>query len=173
MALARRCAPRRWPADTQVEIVLVDNRQIEALNRKYLHHSRPTDVIAFTLEERRPKAGIQNPSASAEAPGQRSPGSRRRLPNPEVSPGRASALSQRRKSKIQNEDTIGSLVISAEMARSEASRRGVSARDELALYVVHGLLHLAGYDDATAAQRRRMYKREREVMTGAGRPYVR
>ena len=71
------------------------------------------------------------------------------------------------------EPTMGSLAISAQMAREEAARRGVSARDELALYVAHGLLHLAGYHDATSAQRRAMYKREREVLSAAGFTYVR
>jgi len=35
---------------------------------------------------------------------------------------------------------------------------------ELALYVVHGILHLHGYDDRTPAQRRRMRAAERRLM---------
>ena len=41
----------------------------------------------------------------------------------------------------------GELVVSAERAASVARQFGVDPRAELALYVVHGLLHLCGYDD--------------------------
>ena len=45
----------------------------------------------------------------------------------------------------------------------------------LALYVVHGLLHLCGYDDHDDADRRRMRRREDELLSQAGltNPYVR
>jgi probable rRNA maturation factor len=72
-----------------------------------------------------------------------------------------------------DDNTLGEVVISAETARRVAKERGHGFREELALYVVHGLTHLAGYDDATAAQKRRMYAREREVLTAAGYAYVR
>lgn len=44
-------------------------------------------------------------------------------------------------------ELVGDLVISAEMAARVAAEVGVAPRDELALYMVHGLLHLCGYDD--------------------------
>ncbi len=47
----------------------------------------------------------------------------------------------------------GELVISAEMACTAASEFGVDASEELALYVVHGLLHLCGFDDRDDAER--------------------
>ncbi len=131
-----------------MEILFVDNREITALNRQYLNHSGPTDVIAFGYEEDSRKE-VSGTLMTA----------RRSIDNP--------------KSKIQNHVIVGSLVISAEMARSEAAHRGIKARDELVLYVTHGLLHLAGYDDATPALRRTMYRRERELITAAGYPYVR
>jgi probable rRNA maturation factor len=59
------------------------------------------------------------------------------------------------------------------MAREEATRRGNNPRDELALYIVHGLLHLTGYDDGNPGLRRRMYEREKEVLSKAGYDYVR
>lgn len=52
------------------------------------------------------------------------------------------------------------LVLNAERARAEGkSRPGGSAR-ELALYLAHGLDHLAGHDDETPARRRAMRHRE-------------
>ena len=41
----------------------------------------------------------------------------------------------------------GELVIGADVARAQAAERGHDVQAELALYVIHGLLHLCGYDD--------------------------
>ena len=58
----------------------------------------------------------------------------------------------------------GEVVVSAETASREAPRFGWTPHDELLLYVVHGTLHLVGYDDQTAGRRVRMRAREREVL---------
>jgi len=60
--------------------------------------------------------------------------------------------------------------VSAETARRLARELGWQARHELAYYVVHGLLHLAGEDDGTPGERRRMRRRERAVMAAIGLP---
>jgi probable rRNA maturation factor len=54
------------------------------------------------------------------------------------------------------------------MAVTTARRAGTNPRDELALYVVHGLLHLCGYDDQTAEDRTRIRRREDEILTTEG-----
>jgi probable rRNA maturation factor len=64
----------------------------------------------------------------------------------------------------------GDIVVSAETARRVARELGWQTRDELAYYVVHGLLHLAGEDDGTPGERRRMRRRERAVMAAVGLP---
>ena len=64
----------------------------------------------------------------------------------------------------------GDIVVSGETARRVARELGWQPRQELAYYVVHGLLHLAGYDDLTPGERRRMRKRERIVMVAVGLP---
>ena len=67
-------------------------------------------------------------------------------------------------------DLLGELVISAEYARAEAAKRGIPVEEELVRYVVHGLLHLRGYDDHRPADRKRMWARqEREVAWVLGR----
>jgi probable rRNA maturation factor len=58
----------------------------------------------------------------------------------------------------------GEIVVSAEMASDRAAEFGWRPEDELTLYVVHGLLHLAGYDDGDEPQSRLMRKREREIL---------
>jgi probable rRNA maturation factor len=44
----------------------------------------------------------------------------------------------------------GEIVLSAETAQREARQRGLPVAQEIARYVVHGLLHLAGWTDADA-----------------------
>lgn len=58
----------------------------------------------------------------------------------------------------------GEIVISAETARRQALRLGVPVSVELDLLVVHGLLHLAGYDDREPREARLMHEREREIL---------
>ena len=50
----------------------------------------------------------------------------------------------------------GELYVSVERARAEARARDLAPERELALYVVHGCLHLCGYDDRRRAPRQRM-----------------
>lgn len=51
----------------------------------------------------------------------------------------------------------GEIVISAETAVGYAKEHGHTVDEELALYIVHGLLHLNGYDDTTSAAKKRMF----------------
>lgn len=60
------------------------------------------------------------------------------------------------------------LVVSAEMASATARAAGVDAWHELALYVVHGLLHLCGHDDHSDDDRAAMRRRESEILAQAG-----
>jgi probable rRNA maturation factor len=70
--------------------------------------------------------------------------------------------------EVADEFVSGEIVVNAERAVREAARRPHSAQDELLLYVVHGLLHLLGYDDRRAADRRHMRQREQAVLKAAG-----
>jgi len=63
---------------------------------------------------------------------------------------------------------LGEVVASAETARREAAARGVAPADELLLYVVHSVLHLLGFDDHEAGERRRMRAAERRALGAAG-----
>ncbi len=62
-------------------------------------------------------------------------------------------------------DVAVELLVGAEVARREGeSRADSSFEEELALYIVHGFLHASGEDDLSPAPRRRMRRREKEVM---------
>ncbi len=57
----------------------------------------------------------------------------------------------------------GEIVVSAETAKRHASEHGHTVAEELALYVVHGLLHLNGFDDREAGARRRMQRVQERI----------
>jgi probable rRNA maturation factor len=63
----------------------------------------------------------------------------------------------------------GEIVISAETARRHARQFGNSLKRELQLYVVHGLLHLHGFDDRTKAGARRMERVQAKILERAER----
>lgn len=58
----------------------------------------------------------------------------------------------------------GEVIVSAEMALQMAVQYHWRGADELCLYLVHGLLHLCGYDDLTPAEQLIMRQRERDVL---------
>jgi probable rRNA maturation factor len=62
----------------------------------------------------------------------------------------------------------GEVVVNAELALRMAGERGVEPARELALYVVHGVLHLYGFDDQQPGDRARMRLAERAILDGLG-----
>jgi probable rRNA maturation factor len=118
--LIRQVLLREGRPDASISIAMVGQAAIHALNRAYLGHDWPTDVISFPLS------------------------------NPD------------------DPTLAGELVVSGEMALATASEVGAEPRDELALYIVHGLLHLCGYDDHTESDFAAMRRREDEILTDLG-----
>jgi len=66
----------------------------------------------------------------------------------------------------------GQIVVSSETAAREAALRGHDETAELALYAVHGTLHLLGYDDADEGEAERMHQLEDEILLSLGFGYV-
>jgi probable rRNA maturation factor len=91
----------------ELSVAFVTDAEIARLNKQFLRHSGPTDVITFEH---------------------------------------------------------GEIVICTERAVAQAKEYRTSVAEELALYVIHGLLHLAGYDDRAAATRRAMHRRQRAIL---------
>lgn len=58
----------------------------------------------------------------------------------------------------------GEILVCAGIAAENAARYGVSLDDELALYVIHGLLHLNGFDDLSAGPARQMRARQAKIL---------
>jgi len=59
---------------------------------------------------------------------------------------------------------LGDVVISIETAKREARKRKKDFQEELDLYLVHGILHLLGYDDEKPRARKKMREKEREIL---------
>jgi probable rRNA maturation factor len=110
--------------EAEISLAFVDNPTIHQLNKRYLNHDEPTDVLSFPFSE---------------------PGAKR---------------------------LSGELVIGVEVAQSQAAQRGHDVQVELALYVIHGLLHLCGHDDKTPDKARSMRERERFHLRELGLPDI-
>ena len=124
-------------AAAEISIAIIDNARIRVLNRRHLDHDYETDVLSFLLECEESAA----PEQSA------------RMAPVEDSPlGRGKRIG-------------GEVVLSAEMAAATADDFDWSPHDEIVLYLVHGLLHLVGYDDGSDTQRRKMRSRERSLLS--------
>ena len=110
--------------EAKVTIAFVDNPHIHRLNKQFLDHDEPTDVLTFPYTE---------------------PGAR----------------------KLE-----GEVVIGYEVAKEYAADRGHDVNLELQLYVIHGCLHLCGFDDTNERVSREMRAKEREYLKRLNLPDV-
>jgi probable rRNA maturation factor len=137
--VARTVLAAEQVAAARISIALADNATVRRVNREYLQHDFDTDVLSFLFESTLQKERNTTRSGRDAAPPR---GCGRRID--------------------------GEVLISAEMAAQTAGRFGWSARDELTLYLIHGLLHLCGYDDLSLPERRTMRVRERSLLAELG-----
>ena len=69
----------------------------------------------------------------------------------------------------RNEGSLeGEVLACTEVAKDRAEEFGWTAEEELLLYVVHGMLHLVGWDDSTAEQQTAMQEKERHYLATLG-----
>lgn len=74
-----------------------------------------------------------------------------------------------RESEVEGANGVdGEIIISTDTAAREALARGHEVDKELALYAVHGVLHLLGHDDADDADAAAMHVMEDEILTSLG-----
>jgi len=120
--------------DFDLGVCIISARAMTRLNETFLRHGGSTDVITFDYGDR---------------PGQVGHGTARRksTAHPADWPDFRSVLE-------------GGIFICADEAVSQARRFRTCWEAELVRYLVHGILHLQGYDDSRAGARRRMKKEE-------------
>jgi probable rRNA maturation factor len=128
----------RVPPDAEVSLLFVDEEAMAELNRRFLGGDGPTDVLAFPIDDDHEPAG-RKPDE-----GGRGPGAVAEPTDPPV--------------------VLGDVVVCPEVARRQAREQAHDLDDELALLVVHGVLHLLDYDHAEAVDAERMQRRERELL---------
>jgi len=107
--------------NSEVTVLIVDDEQIQAINRDYLDRDRPTNVISFAMTE-----GVGGNL------------------HPEV---------------------LGDIIISAETAARDAITGGLPLMDEMEFLLIHGLLHLLGYNHEKTSQEaaERMKRKEQAL----------
>lgn len=59
---------------------------------------------------------------------------------------------------------LGEIIISLDTARSNARHYGTNFAEETVLYIIHGILHLFGYDDEESGQKLRMEKKQYSIL---------
>lgn len=141
------------PAPGSVGLILSGDAELAALNETHLGHAGPTDVLSFPLLT--PSAFPPHPGGSAHGPAGADAAA---APPFVVPPGRRAHL--------------GDIVVSVERAAEQAAagRGGQtgdvrwSAADELRLLVIHGALHLCGWDHAEPGEERAMRDLERRLL---------
>ncbi len=63
---------------------------------------------------------------------------------------------------------LGDVIVSLSRAQAQAAEQGHSTEEEVELLLVHGMLHLLGYDHAEPEEERRMRAREEELLGATG-----
>ena len=66
--------------------------------------------------------------------------------------------------------TIGEIYINLDRTRKQALEFDVTFWNELTRLVIHGILHLYGYDDQDTISHKRMIKRQEELVISCSRP---
>lgn len=120
----------------EMTVIYVDKDTMANLNLQYMGKSGPTDVLAFPLDM------IETPMT---------PGPGAQSKSPDKAPPHLSDLPL----------LLGDVVVCPAVAYEQASRHAGTFEDELALLLVHGMLHVLGEDHDTAENESRMHARER------------
>lgn len=176
------------PEKLEVGITVTDDAEIHALNKQYLDHDYPTDVLSFGGGP--PRAARATPAAAAgdwEHEGADSdtlaPPAYMAAAYAEAAPPGAATQPAPGIGDPEGADSdtavaaavsfvtppgwpiyLGDVVISYDTAAAQAADYGHSPAAEVDVLLVHGLLHLLGYDDAAPADRERMHQRQDEVL---------
>jgi probable rRNA maturation factor len=155
-------------ASAVLSISIVDNSAIHKINRDHLQHDYPTDVISFQLDfvsadDLECDDEIDNDDE--DFLDEDFSGDDAEIDDDSVDVTECELLTEGRAAGAGIE---GEIIASAEMAVSMATDGEWSAEAELILYIVHGLLHICGYDDLTPEEKCIMRARERVILSELG-----
>lgn len=125
--------------DSELSVLFVDEDAIARLNQRFLSTEGPTDVLAFPIDDE-PSAGGRSPDTGGTGPGWVPP------------------------DPVELPSLVGDVVICPEVAWRNAPSHGSSFEDEIALLLVHGILHLVGMDHGEDEDAAAMERREQELL---------
>jgi probable rRNA maturation factor len=125
--------------DCELAITFVDATTIAELNKEFLGEDGPTDVLAFPIDDEIVESG-RSPDSGSNGPDR---------PDPE--PGEVPIL-------------LGDVMVCPSVAAQNAAERGKPAADEIALLVVHGILHVLGMDHADPEDEAAMFAKQDDLL---------
>ncbi|HBR17248.1 MAG TPA: rRNA maturation RNase YbeY [Deltaproteobacteria bacterium] len=115
--------------DAELSLLLTDDNGIQELNKRYLKKDSPTDVLSFPMYGKDGKWGV---------------GGRRWK---KISPHPASHPRYKHSGAGSPHPIIlGDVVISIETAKIQAKENGIALYEEIVRLLIHGILHLLGFD---------------------------
>ena len=124
--------------EVELSLLFVDEATIAELNGRFMDADGPTDVLAFPIDD--PVVAGRWPDASTSGPDREDP-----------EPGDLPLL-------------LGDVVVCPAVAERQAPEHAGSYDDEIALLVVHGVLHVLGHDHAEPEETAVMQARERALL---------
>jgi probable rRNA maturation factor len=125
--------------NVELSILFVEPDDIAALNEQFLGHQGPTDVLAFPID------AVDVDVMSSPTSGHSGPD------RPPADPSDQPLL-------------LGDVVVCPAVAEQQAAGHAGTYDDEVALLVVHGMLHVLGHDHAEPAETAVMRRRELELL---------
>ncbi len=125
--------------DAELSLLFVDESAMTELNKRFMGHDAPTDVLAFPLEDDLVGAGRW----------------------PDNGPtGPASNRAEVEEAPL----LLGDVVVCPAVAAANAPSHAGTYDDEIALLVVHGILHVLGMDHADPEEAASMQAKERSLL---------
>lgn len=124
---------------SELSLLFVDEAAMAELNERHMGSEGPTDVLAFPIDDELVEPGRW--------PDNGDPGPDR----PTLDLDELPVL-------------LGDVVVCPSVAARQAPEHDVDVDDEIALLVVHGILHVLGMDHAEDEERAAMQARERELL---------
>lgn len=124
----------------EMSLFFVDEAVITDLNLEHMGKTGPTDVLSFPMDGLDVVADGQGPGAVSRGPA-------RPHPDPDDAPL-----------------MLGDVVLCPAVAHRQHPGHAGTYDDEIALLVVHGILHVLGFDHATPTEASEMRAREREIL---------
>jgi|YNPNPStandDraft_1061719.scaffolds.fasta_scaffold01372_4 probable rRNA maturation factor len=106
--------------DYSIEISFLTKEQISKLNKEFLNHLGPTDVITFNY------------------------------------------------SNITNQNTLtGEILVCPDIALEQSKLYSTTFENELLRYIIHGILHLLGFNDESPVEKRKMRIKENKILAAS------